>query len=165
MADRVAVINQGRLEQFEGPNDIYDRPASLFVNQFVGTSNCLAGRLSEVNGASARATIDGGTTFPVRLCSTTLRPGDAVSICIRPEHLRLADQGEGLQGTIELSLPLGPQIVHEVRLPGGADIKVVEARSEGARFRSAGSPVVLQLTAGAIVNAFAADSAAHSAAA
>jgi putative spermidine/putrescine transport system ATP-binding protein len=41
MADRVAVINQGRLEQFAPPNDVYDLPGSLFVNRFVGTTNAL----------------------------------------------------------------------------------------------------------------------------
>ena len=55
--------------------------------------------------------------------------------------------------------------VGEVRLPGGADLKVVEARGEGARFRTPGSAVTLQLTAGAIVNAFAAPKTAEPAAA
>ena len=45
MADRVAVINLGRLEQFAPPNDVYDSPATLFVNRFVGASNALAARM------------------------------------------------------------------------------------------------------------------------
>ena len=49
MADRVAVFNQGRLEQFGTPNDIYDRPASLFVNSFVGTANLLPGKVASLD--------------------------------------------------------------------------------------------------------------------
>ena len=166
MADRVAVINQGRLEQFDVPNEIYDHPATLFVNQFVGTSNALTGRITRLDGEGrAQALVEGSLSCAVRLAGGHHQVGDSATVCIRPEHLRLADEGEGLRGTIELSLPLGPQIVHEIRLPGGADLKVVEARGEGARFRTPGSAVTLQLTAGAIVNAFAAPKTAEPAAA
>jgi putative spermidine/putrescine transport system ATP-binding protein len=109
--------------------------------------------------------VDGTLNCTVRLAAANLQAGDSVTVCIRPEHLRLADEGDGLHGTIELSLPLGPQIVHEVRLASGAELKVVEARGEGARFRTSGSPVTLQLSAAAIVNAFPAVKAAEPAAA
>ena len=166
MADRVAVINQGRLEQFDVPNQIYDQPATLFVNQFVGTSNALNGRITRLDAEGrAQALVDGTLSCAVRLGAGHHQVGDNTTVCIRPEHLRLADEGEGLRGTIELSLPLGPQVVHEIRLSSGADLKVVEARGEGARFRTPGSAVTLQLTAGAIVNAFAAPKTAEPAAA
>ena len=44
MADRIAVMNRGRIEQVASPTEIYDQPATLFVNQFVGTTNLLAGQ-------------------------------------------------------------------------------------------------------------------------
>lgn len=53
MADRVAVLNAGRLEQFAPPTDVYDRPETLFVNTFVGTANVLHGRLATGPGAPA----------------------------------------------------------------------------------------------------------------
>ena len=46
MADRIAVMNDGRIEQFAAPVEIYDRPASLFVNEFVGATNLIAGTVS-----------------------------------------------------------------------------------------------------------------------
>ena len=152
MADRVAVINQGRLEQFAPPNDIYDRPQTRFVNQFVGTANILPARLL-AQGEDGRASIAGGPAWAVRTVGT-LQPGEDVVVCVRPEHLRLADGGEGLAGNIEVSLPLGPQIVHEVRLADGQGIKVVESRSHGARLHSPGQAVTLQPAAGALFNAF-----------
>jgi putative spermidine/putrescine transport system ATP-binding protein len=58
MADRVAVLSQGRLEQFAPPSQVYDTPASYFVNQFVGTANVLPGTLeaSAAEGATVRWT-------------------------------------------------------------------------------------------------------------
>src|SRR5256712_6512857 len=49
MADRIAVMTRGRIEQISSPTDIYDRPATLFVNQFVGTTNVLTGEVAESN--------------------------------------------------------------------------------------------------------------------
>ena len=152
MADRVAVINQGRLEQFAPPNDVYDLPGSLFVNRFVGTSNALRAQLL-AGGDAAQARVADGPAWPVRSVGAGAA-GAEVLLCVRPEHLRLADSGPGLAGTIELSLPLGPQIVHEVRLADGQDLKVVESRSHGARLQPPGRAVTIALAEGAAPNAF-----------
>jgi putative spermidine/putrescine transport system ATP-binding protein len=146
MADRVAVIHRGRLEQFAPPNDVYDRPASLFVNRFVGASNALNARMVAADTAEVA-----GQRWPVRPLGAAA--GAPATVCVRPEQLRIAD-GAGLAGTIELSLPLGPQIVHEIRLADGQELKLVESRSHGARLREPGSPVVLTLAEGAVPNAF-----------
>jgi putative spermidine/putrescine transport system ATP-binding protein len=146
MADRVAVINLGRLEQFAPPNEVYDRPASLFVNQFVGAANTLKARLQGDSQVQL-----GGAVWPVRAQGP--RAGSDVLLCVRPEHLRLVD-GAGLAGTIELSLPLGPEIVHEIRLADGQDLKLVESRSHGARLREPGSAVTVSLAEGAVPYAF-----------
>ena len=45
VADRIAVMNRGRVEQFDTPVGVYDRPATLFVNGFIGTTNLLPGRI------------------------------------------------------------------------------------------------------------------------
>jgi spermidine/putrescine transport system ATP-binding protein len=92
MSDRVAVMNEGVLEQEGPPEDVYRRPATLFVADFVGLANRLPGT---VGGRSA----DG---FEVRLADGTaaaaagaegLAEGDAVSLIVRPENVRLAENG------------------------------------------------------------------------
>jgi putative spermidine/putrescine transport system ATP-binding protein len=60
MADRVAVLNGGVLEQVGTPIDVYDRPRSLFVNTFVGISNLLPGRIDTLDGAHAAVPLDVG---------------------------------------------------------------------------------------------------------
>ena len=150
MADRVAVINHGRLEQFEPPNDIYDRPATLFVNQFVGTSNSLSATVLEPGCVDVA-----GVRCPARLVSPGLKAGDSVTACIRPEHLELSPAADGMAGQLMLSLPQGAHIIHEVHLASGAALKVVQSRSEGASLYSPGSAVSVRLRAGASVNAYA----------
>src|SRR5436305_2792319 len=59
MADRIAVMNHGFIEQVSTPTEIYDHPATLFVNQFVGTTNLLSVEFAR-NGAGARVALPGG---------------------------------------------------------------------------------------------------------
>ena len=146
MADRVAVIHQGRLAQFAPPNEVYDRPATLFVNQFVGASSTLRGHMVSADAAEV-----GGVRWPVH--AQGLQSGAEALVCVRPEQLRLVD-GPGLPATIALSLPLGPQIVHEIRLADGQPLRLVESRNHGARLREPGSAVTLTLAEGAVPNAF-----------
>ena len=154
MADRVAVLNAGRLEQFAPPTEIYDRPGSLFVNTFVGTANVLPGRLvAGENGAKAVA-LDSGTTFPTSR-GADLPVGSSVAACIRPEHLRMVDGPHGIPGEVAIGLPLGSTIVHEIKLPDGRGLKISEPRAVGTRPRPAGTPVRLIPASPDVVSVFA----------
>ena len=126
MADRVAVLNAGRLEQFAPPTEVFDRPGSLFVNTFVGTANVFAGRLA----GEALPTGRGGE----------LPSGARVTACIRPEHLAIVEGEVGIAGVVEIGLPLGATIVHEIRTAEGA-IKIAEPRALGAEPRPHGTRV------------------------
>src|ERR1700704_2595319 len=106
MADRVAVLNQGRLEQYAPPTEVYDKPRSLFVNTFVGTANTLPGKLVALTG-EATVALDIGPEIGTRAPTVPAAVGDRVTVCRRPEHLRLADAGGGLAGIVEMGLPLG----------------------------------------------------------
>ena len=143
MADRVAVLNAGRLEQYAPPTEVYDKPTSLFVNTFVGTANTLPGKLIALNGVATVA-LDVGGDITVRAPTVPIAVGDRVTVCMRPEHLRLADSGEGLAGIVEMGLPLGPSIVHEVRTADGRALKVTEPRATGSQPRAPGSAVRVQ---------------------
>jgi putative spermidine/putrescine transport system ATP-binding protein len=139
MADRVAVFNQGRLEQFAAPTEIYDRPQSLFVNTFVGTANQLTGALAEVKGGLGRVRLEGGGEILGRLAQS-LEPNDKVIVCIRPEQMRIVEQ-DGIPGTVAIGLPLGAAIVHEIRDAAGRTFKITEPRSTGMEPRPVGTAV------------------------
>jgi putative spermidine/putrescine transport system ATP-binding protein len=153
MADRVAVLNQGKLEQYAPPTEVYDQPVSLFVNTFVGTANTLPGKLIALNGAATVA-LDIGGEIRTRAPSVPVATGDRVTVCLRPEHLRLADDGEGLAGIVEMGLPLGPSIVHEVRTADGRALKVTEPRAAGALPRTPGSAVRVRPVGTDVVSIF-----------
>src|SRR6266700_7995561 len=153
MADRVAVLNQGKLEQYSPPTEVYDAPQSLFVNTFVGTANTLPGKLVAVNG-EATVALDIGTEIKTRAPTAPITLGDRVTVCMRPEHLRLADNGEGLAGIVEMGLPLGPSIVHEVRTADGRAVKVTEPRAAGAQPRAPGSAVRVQTVGSNVISVF-----------
>ena len=154
MADRVAVLNGGRLEQFGSPAAVYDTPASLFVNRFVGSANVLTGVLAANDGATARVDLDTGDFLITRAPAENIAVGGKVVICVRPENLRLTTEAAGIGGTVEFGLPLGAVIVHEVLAAGGQRIKLAEPRAPGTEPRVPGAPVRLMPSSPAAVMVF-----------
>ena len=158
MADRVAVINQGRLEQFDAPNSIYDFPRSLFVNQFVGSANTLTGRVVEVSSDLSAVVQVADAQLPARLASKDIKAGDSVHLCLRPEQLQLRPSQSGardeLLGTLSFTLPQGAHVIQEVVLNDGTSVKVSHSRSVGQVQLESGAAVALQLLPGCVGNAF-----------
>ena len=93
MADRIVVMNAGHIEQVGSPLELYDRPANRFVAGFLGSPSMgfIAGTVEGRDGA-ARVRAPDGTSLPVG--ATTAEPGQAVEIGVRPEHYRLAAEGD-----------------------------------------------------------------------
>jgi putative spermidine/putrescine transport system ATP-binding protein len=153
MADRIAVMNKGCVEQFGTPEEVYDAPETLFVAGFVGTTNLLPGTLS-LSGTEPVVDLAGGgwLTLPVaRPCSS---PGPVV-LSVRPEHLRFAASEEpGIEATLQLSLPLGALTVHELALSGGQPVKVIVQRGGGGPRHQPGDKVRLALVPGAVPAVF-----------
>jgi putative spermidine/putrescine transport system ATP-binding protein len=153
MADRVAVMNRGRLEQVASPTDIYDRPATLFVNQFVGTTNLLPGRIVDGDATGTDVALDGGV---LRAAPANLEKGMNVVVSVRPEHLRLqsiAGSG-GLAGTVKMVMPLGPQVIYDVETVGGTAIKISQSRDSAAMSFASGSAIRFAPTSSATCHIF-----------
>jgi len=147
MADRIAVLNRGAVEQFANPVEIYDRPATLFVNQFVGTTNLLPGTVESVDGSECRVGIAGGESIVCR--ANGFRAGARVVLSIRPERLRLVNApGPGrLRAKVGLIRPLGPTLVYDLTLATGAPVRVAAPRPELAAVPASGSEVFIEPTA------------------
>jgi putative spermidine/putrescine transport system ATP-binding protein len=132
VADRIAVMNRGKVEQFDTPVAIYDRPQTLFVNGFIGTTNLLPGKVTSVVGDTATVALDAGATL--RLPAQGIAAGSPVIVSVRPEQLVLSPVAGADSWPIEpgLSLPLGSQLVHEARAACGTALKIVEPRRRAA---------------------------------
>ena len=87
LADRIVVMNKGRLEQVGKPLDLYYAPANLFVAGFIGSPamNFFEARVESVEGGRARVAGAGFRNFD--LPATSLTVGDALTVGVRPEHL------------------------------------------------------------------------------
>ncbi|MGW4684623.1 ABC transporter ATP-binding protein [Streptomyces sp. NPDC004244] len=115
MADRVAVLNAGRLEQCAAPAELYERPATAFVAEFVGTMNRLPGRLTDsglVEVAGSRLPVDGPAPEGSR----------EVEVLVRPENVTVTADPEGTATVVSASFFGAVTRVH-LDLPGSAPVK------------------------------------------
>ncbi|WP_314945087.1 ABC transporter ATP-binding protein [Bradyrhizobium cosmicum] len=153
MADRVAVLSHGKLEQFGSPSDVYDRPQTLFVNTFVGSSNRMPGVVVSADRTAAKVRLDAGAEIIARPASS-LSEGGRVTVCIRPEHLQFVGDETGFAGVVGMSLPLGATVVHEIKTADGSGVKVSQARIGETRALESGAAVRLAPLAPSLANAF-----------
>ena len=153
LADKVAIMHEGRIEQYAKPTEVYDHPASLFANTFVGTANVLPGRLVEIRSDTAVIMLEGGARIEGRSISA-IPVGAPVVACIRPENLTVSSDGDGIRGTVVMALPLGPTFVHEIRTPEGNPLKVSFPRTAETEPLEAGTTVVLRPRTANAVNIF-----------
>ncbi len=93
MADKIVVMNAGRVEQIGSPLELYDDPANQFVAGFIGSPamNFLAGRLAR-NGAGFAVAVGGGVHLPIPV-RAAIPEGREVVVGVRPEHFAVADDG------------------------------------------------------------------------
>jgi putative spermidine/putrescine transport system ATP-binding protein len=118
ISDRVAVMRAGRIVQLGTPEDIYLRPQSRFVAEFVGTANLVDGRLT-AGGIESH-----GHIWPVHLPEDA-QPGTRATAMFRPEHLSIAAPGEAaLHGIIETMTFLGPSLRLRIALGSGECVLV-----------------------------------------
>jgi len=86
MSDYVAVMNDGEFEQIDIPQNLYNKPKTPFVAQFVGDNNAWSGRIRQCDGATAEIEIAEGSIFRTKL-EKTLQPGTEVALFLRPEAM------------------------------------------------------------------------------
>jgi ABC-type sugar transport system ATPase subunit len=134
LADRIVVLNVGHVEQVGTPLDVYHRPRTLFAAGFLGSPkmNFLGGTVAEVAEHRVVVSLEGGGRAAAHVEPGGLAAGDAVTLGIRPEHLRVVagDQG-AFSATVQLVEDLGDHaLLHLDRrqLDGRIIVKSVERR-------------------------------------
>ena len=126
MSDLIAVMDSGRIVQLAPPRDVYDRPRTTFVANFVGVSNLLGGVVRESAGGRATIEVEGGWSFG----KTLARPpaaGERVLVAVRPEKLRVSKNGQGLRGQLEDFVYLGSRATLVIRLEGDRLLQVEDS--------------------------------------
>ncbi|EAR51314.1 putative sugar uptake ABC transporter ATP-binding protein [Oceanicola granulosus HTCC2516] len=147
MADRIVVMNAGQIEQVGTPLELYDRPRSRFVAEFLGSPamNMLPGTLGGEGGATALRMED-GTTVPIPGVGIEAPAGREVVMGVRPENLSLARGGEGVEAVIDVVEPTGSHTLLIGRIGPHAVTCEIAGRvpvASGSRVRLAADPAAL----------------------
>jgi spermidine/putrescine transport system ATP-binding protein len=147
MSDRVAVMRDGRVEQCDEPQVLYEQPATAFVANFLGASNLVP---VEVDGADGAATTLRLGRFALR-SEDSAPPGGTAVAMIRPENVRLCPQGtEGenvVPGMVEEVVYLGFHREVRVRLAAGTLLKADVPNDDDHPDHEQGEPVAVKLPA------------------
>ncbi|SPH19329.1 Spermidine/putrescine import ATP-binding protein PotA [Ascidiaceihabitans donghaensis] len=88
MSDRVAVFDDGRIQQLAPPDKLYEEPENSFVAQFIGENNTLEGVVKEINNGVALVQLDGGDIIDAKPVNVT-KPGERTRVSIRPERVEM----------------------------------------------------------------------------
>jgi spermidine/putrescine transport system ATP-binding protein len=143
MADSIAVMNRGRIEQLGPPSELYERPRTAYVAGFLGVSNLLAGAVE----GSDRVRLDGGDALRVRDEDVRGRAG-RVAVGIRPEKIRVGrGEDNALTGVVFERAYVGVATQYVVDTPAGRVIVYVQNTEPGATALAPGDPIALSFSA------------------
>lgn len=130
MSDRIAVMNEGVIEQLGTPREIYDRPLTKFVAGFIGESNIFDGKVISVNDGIIYVETSAGT---MKVKGNGFEAGEDIHVSIRPEHIKVsADSVEGfnLRGKIKDNIYMGTFVKTSVDLKDKTEIKYSRIEKE-----------------------------------
>jgi spermidine/putrescine transport system ATP-binding protein len=132
MSDRIAVMNQGRIEQIGDPEEVYERPMTTFVAGFIGVSNLMPATVRKT-GAQGEVELDSGVQ--VHTDVDGFKPGDRCQAVVRPEKLAIDSESRGqpsIEGLVESSIYLGTSTQLIVQLPGDVRMTVLVPNADEA---------------------------------
>ncbi|MCZ7570164.1 MAG: ABC transporter ATP-binding protein [Ardenticatenaceae bacterium] len=117
LSDRIVVMNKGRVDQVGTPFDIYQRPATRFVANFIGRANVLSGTIVGREKGYVALTLLG---LPVEVPAPPAPPpaGALAAVLVRPEAVRLQAEPNGVSGVIRRTTYLGPTVEYDVEVAG-----------------------------------------------
>ena len=142
MADTIAVMNGGRIEQLATPDELYERPLTAFVAGFLGVSNLLYGSVA----GDGLVRLDAGGEVRVHPQALADRSG-RVAVGVRPEKIRLgAGEANAISGTVSESAYIGVSTQYVVDTPHGPVAVYVQNAGPGARVAAPGDPVTLSFS-------------------
>ena len=138
LSHRIAVMNQGRVEQLDEPSKIYGFPRTRFVVDFIGQCNLFSGPVISNDGTVV--TLDVTGIGPVRVTApASIAVGATGTIALRPEKIRIAAEapseapGNHYRGRVADLLYMGDVTVYRVETPGGSRIEALLANSQSGR--------------------------------
>ncbi len=133
MSNRIAVFNDGIIQQLAPPEDLYERPENAFVAQFIGENNKLAGKIKGFNGQTCRVQVEGGE---IDALAVNVREGDSDTLLsLRPERVTINPENGAFanvfEARVEEQIYLGDHMRTRVNVCGHDDFIVKVANAAG----------------------------------
>ena len=137
MSDRIAVMNDGLIEQLATPREIYEHPASRFVAGFIGTSNLLTGVAASVSASQAVIDVSADERIIVPIRDARVTQGAKLEVTVRPEKIELSTERPpigscAVRGTVTEVVYLGTSTSFTVATTTGAAVVVFQQNSASA---------------------------------
>jgi len=132
MSDRVAVFEDGRIQQLAPPDQLYESPENSFVAQFIGENNTLEGIVKEIKGERALVQLDGGGLIDCKPVNVS-KPGERTRVSIRPERVeynksRISEDAHTLQAEVMEFIYMGDMFRTRLRVAGKDDF-IIKTRN------------------------------------
>jgi len=144
MSDRIAVFNDGVIQQLAPPDDLYERPENAFVAQFIGENNRLMGRVDSIAGGIAEVTLDDGEKVSA-LAVNVGGQGERALLSVRPERVFIRPDESKVAHTVDANvleqIYLGDHIRCRMNVAGNDDFIVKVPNSAGHRHLKVGENV------------------------
>ncbi|MQY42028.1 polyamine ABC transporter ATP-binding protein [Epibacterium sp. SM1969] len=138
MSDRVAVFNDGRIQQLAPPTELYEAPKNSFVAQFIGENNTLEGTVKEINNGIALVQLDDGELIDCKPVNVS-KPGERTQVSIRPERVeynkdRLQDGAHTLKAEVLEFIYMGDIFRTRLRVAGNDEF-IIKTRNAPDQIR------------------------------
>ena len=150
MSDRIAVFHRGKIQQLDGPEQLYEAPVNAFVARFIGENNRFEGSLLTVTGSRCTIRIAGEACIEGSL-AVPLPAGSRVTVSLRPERVQIGSSGHTipvrdgcrLAGTLREVIYLGDHVRARVALPGNDDFTIKRPIDEAHKLPAIGAAIEL----------------------
>ena len=147
MSNRIAVFNDGVIQQLDAPSDLYEKPENAFVAQFIGENNRLKGHVRDMNGSSCRVELDNGQGEVRALAVNVTGSGAPTTLSLRPERVAIDPMPGSLpnhfEAQVEELIYLGDHIRTRVNVCGPDQFIVKVPNAHGHASLKEGSTVTV----------------------
>ena len=147
MSDRIAVFNDGIIQQLSSPSDLYERPQNSFVAQFIGENNKLSGKIKALFDDTCTIELEGGGGTVDALAVNVGEKGDQTTLSLRPERIEINPANGSvpntLEGKIEELIYLGDHVRTRMSVSGNSEFIVKVPNTYGHKLLKEGETAIV----------------------
>ncbi|WP_280770593.1 ABC transporter ATP-binding protein [Salipaludibacillus daqingensis] len=141
LSDKIVVMNEGRIEQIGSAMEIYQRPTSKFISDFIGSANFLPSKVSQVDSNQLKVIYSNNELLVSQKNAKEFKVGQQVEVVIRPESIHVSDEGD-FEGKVVKSAFMGQTQEYELEF-NGTILQAVVSNPSGGKIYAEGEKVAI----------------------